>query len=241
MTQVSIKDQIKKLVELQKIDGEIFNFKKDLQEKPLVVKELQEQFESGKTKLKDLEEKFKATLLRRKDFELDLKTREADTVKAKAVLSQIKTNKEYTAKLSEIEHIKADQSVIEDKILNSFEESDSINNEIIKEKGVVSELEKKFLTEKKKIEDEVKDIEDRIKILDSQRKEITPEIDKTYLNRYEKILNHKDGIGIAPVRGMACGGCYMNVTHQTINEIKMHGQLIECEICSRILYLEDDL
>ena len=33
----------------------------------------------------------------------------------------------------------------------------------------------------------------------------------------------------------------MNVPTQTINAIKMHDQLVECEICQRIMYLEDDL
>ena len=33
----------------------------------------------------------------------------------------------------------------------------------------------------------------------------------------------------------------MNVTQQQINTIRMHDQLVECEMCQRILYIEDDL
>ena len=241
MTQVSIKDQVKRLVELQKLDGEIYNLKQDLAAKPQVIKDLEAQFENGKAHLKSLEEKGKSLLVARKDLELDLKSKEADIGKAKTQLNLIKTNKEYSAKLSEIEYIKADQSVMEDKILASLEEGDSLNKEIEKEKIAVSNLEKEFLTKKRQAQDDMAVIEDRIKVLESQRGQVIPEVDKTILKRYEKILNRKDGIGIAPVQGTTCGGCFMNVTHQMINAIKMHEQLIECEICSRILYLEDDL
>ncbi len=241
MTQVSIKDQIKKLIELQNIDGEIYNLTQDLQAKPQLIKDIESQFEEGKAKLKKLEETIKTLILARKDLELDLKTREAEIGKAKSQLNLIKTNQEYTAKLSEIEHIKADQLVLEDKILVSYEESDNLARDLEKEKIVVSDLEKVFLTKKKQVQEDSEVIEDRIKVLESQRKRITPEVDKIILSRYEKILNHQEGVGIAPVRGTTCGGCFMNVTHQTINAIKMHEQLIECEICSRILYLEDDL
>ena len=33
----------------------------------------------------------------------------------------------------------------------------------------------------------------------------------------------------------------MNVTPQMINAIKMRDRLVECEMCSRILYLEEDV
>ena len=101
--------------------------------------------------------------------------------------------------------------------------------------------EKQYLVRKKEIEDEIRLMEDRIKVLESQRKQQLPGVDRTLLNRYEKVLAHKDGLGIAPINDNSCGGCHMNVPPQTINAIKMHDQLIECETCQRIMYLEDDL
>jgi len=239
---ISVKNQIKKIIELQKIDGEIYNLKIELQEKPAVLAQLKEEFESRKGALAELEEKAKAVQLKRKEKELELKSHEDEIAKANAQLSQIKTNKEYTAKISEIEHIKADQSIIEEKILTSYDESDQVNAQIEKEKVKVDEEEKKYLAKKKETEGDVKVIEDRIKVLDSQRQQVAPGVDPSYLNRYERILKHKNGIAIVPVQGEnTCGGCFMNITPQQLNTIRMHQELLECEMCSRILYLEDDL
>ena len=241
MPDISIKDQIKKIVELQKIDGEIFNLNVELKEKPAVLEQLKAEYEGHMGVLKALEEKFKAIQVDRKQKELELKGHEDEITKANVQLSQIKTNKEYTAKISEIEHIKADQSVFEEKILLSYEESDSVLAEITKEKLKLAEKEKNYLAKKKQAEDDIKVIEDRIRVLGSQRIQALPGIDPEYLRRYERILKNKDGLAIVPVQGNACGGCFMNITVQHLNLIKMKEHLVECEMCSRILYLEEDI
>jgi len=240
--EISIKDQIRKLIELQKIDEEIYHLQKDTQEKPAQIEILKEQFESSKQVLNDLEEKVKGLELRRKEKELEMKGKEDAITKSNADLSQIKTNKEYTAKLKEIENIKADTSIIEEAILKSYDETDVIKIAMEKEKSAVAEQEKVYLQQKKQVEDEVQVMEDKIKVLQGQRQQITPDVDAAYLARYEKVLSHKEGIAIAPVLGGdSCGGCHMNVTPQMMNEIKMHATLVECPTCMRILYIEEDL
>jgi predicted nucleic acid-binding Zn-ribbon protein len=242
VAEVSIKNNLKKLVELQKIDSEIYDLKKELEQRPQQIEEIKADFEDKKATLKKLEDKLKSIQLDRKDKELSLKTSEDNIVKANSQLSQIKTNKEYTAKLTEIESIKADKSIIEEKILLSMDEGDAIAKEIEKEKQIVTMEEKSYLAKKKEIEDQIKVLEDRIKVLDTQRKQYLPDLDRNILNRYEKVLQHKSGLAIAPIlKGTTCGGCFMNITPQMINAIKMSTALVECEMCSRILYLEDQL
>lgn len=242
MPDTSIKDQINKIIELQKIDGEIYRLKVELDEKPAALNQLKEEFEAHKDALTVLEGKAKVIQVDRKEKELDMKSKEDEIAKANAQLSMIKTNKEYTAKITEIEHINADKSIVEEKILVSYDESDVANAEMEKEKAKVAEEEKNYLAKKKETEDDIRVTEDRIKVLESQRKQATEGVDPNYLNRYERVLRHKEGVAIVPVQeGSACGGCFMNLAPQVINEIKMYDQLVECELCSRILYIEDDL
>ncbi len=236
----TLTEQIKKLVELQKFDKEIFVLKKELEEKPVILKKIQDEFEGTKQKLHELEEKLKKVLVKRRDFELDLKAKEEQITKTNSQLSLIKTNKEYSAKLSEIENIKADKSIIEEKILLSFDEADAVNVEVDKEKQNVAEIEKLYLSEKKKIEDRIKEIQLRLSELTKSRDEIAPSIDKEHLVLYERIMKHKEGLGIVPVKGTFCSGCFMNVTQQMFNLLKMSEQLVRCETCSRILYVEDE-
>ena len=90
------------------------------------------------------------------------------------------------------------------------------------------------------MEDDIKVIEDRIKGLESQPEQAVPGIDNEYLSRYERILKHKNGLALVPVDSGSCGGCQINITPKQVNTIKMNEQLVFCEMCARILYLEDD-
>lgn len=241
MAEDNVRDQIQRLVALQKIDSQIYEHKKELKAKPVCLADLTEKFEGKKAGLKALEEKFKAMQVERKTLEGELKVQEESIAKANMQLSQIKTNREYTAKITEIEGFKAEKSMAEENILNAYDKADEVKAEIEKEKAVLVREEQEFLKQKKEIEESIRAIEAKIKALEGERAQIVPQVDKAILGRYEKILVNKEGLAIVPVTGSSCGGCFMNVPAQVIHEIKMNNRMILCEMCARILYLEDNL
>lgn len=241
MPDISIKDQLRRLKELQEIDSEIYQYKIELKEKPIYIEELKRQFEEKKAHLKQLEEHLKSVQVNRKSKEGELQAKESEISKANSQLPQLKTNKEYQAKISEIEHYKADKSIIEEEILMAFDKVDAINADITKEKEVLAQEERKYLTQKKEVDDTVCELQDKLKVLENKRKQITPEVDKGILSRYERVLHNKEGLALVPAKNGTCSGCYMNVPAQVVNEIKMYENVIFCEMCARILYIEEDL
>jgi len=241
VTGQNLKDQIRKLVELQVMDEEIFRFKRELREKPVEVEELKNEFESKKVTYKKLEDKLKVLQVAQKELELELKSKEEAISKADSSLSLLKTNKEYQARLLEIENLKADKSIVEEKILLSYDEVDAARKALDVEKAVVAQYEKEFNAKKKQVDDDLAIIADQVKVKESQRERIAPEVRPDYLSRYERVLKNKDGLGIVKVLDHSCGGCYMHLTEQVMNELKKYQEIIACDQCARILYLADDL
>ena len=241
MTGQILKDQIRKLVDLQVMDEEIFRFKRDLREKPLELEALKVEFESKKVTLKALEDKLKTIQVVQKEFELDLKDKEAGIAKADASLGLLKTNKEYQARLLEIENLKADKSIVEEKILMGYDEVDAARKALEAERAVVAQYEKEYNAKQKQVGDDVALINDQLAVKESQRARVAPEVRPDCLSRYERILKNKDGLGIVQVVNQSCGGCYMHLTEQVMNELKKHEQLMACDQCARILYLADEL
>ncbi|MBF0532765.1 MAG: hypothetical protein HQL23_06675 [Candidatus Omnitrophica bacterium] len=241
MPDVSVIELIRQLVALQNIDADYYVLKEQLDEKPARLAQITQEFDKKKVNLHAQEEKLKTALLTRKQVELDLKAKEDALAKSNAQLSLLKTNKEYTAKIGEIEGLKADQSQLEEKVLVSFEEIDKVTAEVNKEKTALVDDEKQYLDAKAQIEKDIEEIKGKMAAIEGQRKQLLPGIDAKHLRRYERILENKGGLAIAPVRNMACGGCFMNITAQTLDKLRMATELIECGICSRILYLEDSL
>lgn len=240
MLELNIKDQIRSLVDLQAIDSQIYYLRKEKNEKPQQISELQKEFENNKDNLKTIDDRLKGLQLKNKESEIELATKEGNIEKAQVQLYQIKTNKEYQAKLTEIEGLKADKSVLEEKIINALEDIDLSKAEIEKEKSHLSEEEKRFNQQKKDVETRIKEIEQELRQLETKRNQITPNVDKKILARYERILNNRDGLAIVPVKEDSCQGCFMNVPPQVINEIKMKDRVVICEVCSRILYIEGE-
>jgi uncharacterized protein len=237
----TIKDQLRKLVELQIMDVDVYAIKKALRERPVEIEELKAQFEAKKATLKNLEDKFKAIQVAQKDLDNDLKSKEDSIAKAEASLSLLKTNKEYSARLLEIEGMKADKSLVEEKILMGFDDVEQAKKALDAERAVVAQNEKEFLAKKKEVEDELAVMQDQLKVRESQRTRITPDVRPDILSKYERIVQNKEGLGIVPVQNGACGGCYMHVTEQKLNQIKICDQISTCDQCARILYLADEL
>ncbi|PIW60056.1 MAG: hypothetical protein COW13_03995, partial [Candidatus Omnitrophica bacterium CG12_big_fil_rev_8_21_14_0_65_50_5] len=214
----------------------------DLDLQPKNLAEIEAEFEAKKSHLKALEQRFKQLQIERMGLDLELKEMDEQVARGNAQLMQLKTNKEYSAKITEIEGIKADKSVLEDKILAMMEEIETIQKQMAEEKEKLSADEQVFVEHKKRIETETQAIEQKIEELKKGRGAINAGLDANTLAQYERILGKKQGLAIVPVlKGNKCGGCYMNLTQQKANEIRAYKELIHCENCVRIIYLEEDL
>ncbi|MBM3249483.1 MAG: hypothetical protein FJZ09_01370 [Candidatus Omnitrophica bacterium] len=236
---MDLKSQIISLVKLQVIDSEIFKLKAEKEAKPAEIRAFEAAFEEKKQNLATLEKKLLDLQKQRKDKELELAAKEEEAKKLQNQLYSLKTNKEYQAMLQEIQNKKADGSVFEDQILVLFDEADKVKTETEQEKLRLKEEEKVFLQQKNTVEARIKDIDDRLSVLDAQRKQALADIDPKILSQYERILSNRDGLAIVDVKNNSCGGCNMFVPPQVINLIKMYERIITCEICNRILYIEE--
>lgn len=234
-----LKAQLNNLNKLQAVDTEIYRLRQEKESKPLEIKQLEVSFESKKQQLAVLEKNSLDFQKQRKEKELELATKEEATKKLQNQLYSLKTNKEYQAMLQQIDDSKADASAIEDKILGVLEQSDKVKVEVEKENLKIKDEEKAFIEQKKKVEIRVKEIDDRLAQLDAQRKQVTPGIESKILAEYERILASRDGLAIVAVKDNSCLGCNMFVPPQVINLIKMYEHIITCEVCNRMLYIEE--
>jgi len=240
LTTVDLKSQLSALIKLQTIDTEIYKLNNELAAKPQELKIAQDAFEAKKASLAALEKASLDLQKQKKERELELGTKEEEIKKLQGQLYSLKTNKEYSAMLQQIDGAKADISVIEDKILQILEQGDKLKDESEKEKLRLKDEEKVFNEEKKKIDERIKIINDRLAQLDAQRKQVSPGIDAKILSQYERILANREGLAIVLVKDGTCQGCNMSMPPQVINLIKMYDTIVTCEICNRMLYIEEE-
>ena len=238
---VNIKEQLRQLTSLQDIDAKIYALKKDRNELPQEISILRRSFEEKKAQLNKLEEKARALTVQRKEKELELSSQEENIKKLNGQLFSLKTNKEYQTMLSQIVGIKTDNAVLEEEILKIMDEQDVVKEEAVKEKAHLSEEEKKILARIKEVEEQMQELEFSISDLTAKGRQIIPSIDKRIYAVYERILKALNGLALVKVKNYTCQGCFISVTPQVVNEIKMLERLVTCESCARMLYLEEDI
>jgi len=232
----TINEQIKILAELQKIDVQIYGLKKELAEHPTLQKKAEEAFERKKNGLKASEAELKVVQLKQKEKEGDLQSKEEKVKKLQAQLYQLKSNKEYSVMDMEIKGLKADDSLLEEEILKLMDSLESAKSSVAKQKDLLAAEEKKFKEEMDSLKKQADALQASAAELEGKRKVYLPNLEVKLLSQYEKLLKNREGLALVPVKNNSCGGCYLGLPPQTVNEIQMQEKLITCESCARILY-----
>ena len=236
---VNLEEQIKLLVELQYLDTHIFKLEDELESAPEKIKNLEDNFKEKAANLKKLEDDVKTLQLKRKEREGDLESKEGTIKKYQTQLYQIKTNKEYTALQEEIGRVRADNSLIEEDIIKILDQIDAENKKIAQEKEFLKQEEVRLNEEKVRLNEEAARAKTELEGVNLKRSELAAKVEKNILAKYERIIKSKDGLAVVPVANDSCQGCFRIMPPQVINEIRMKTNLIFCENCARILYIEE--
>lgn len=171
--------------------------------------------------------------------ELDLKSNEGAIAKYNVQLNSIKTNKEYSVLISEIGSKKADMSILEDEILDTMSRLEIANQEYEKATKELRNEEESLNGLIKSVDADIQEADIEIEKIKNEQKKYIDLLDEHSLKNYNRLSNIKGGNAIVPVIGNVCGGCSMNVTTQTLNELMGGEDLVFCLSCSRILYLDE--
>jgi len=241
LEQKPIKEQIGLLIGLQSIDAQIYALSREKASMPGHLKSIDEALESKKTNIKQAEENLKNIQLKLKEKEGNLQQKEEQIKKLQGQLYTLKTNKEYSTMLAEIEGFKADNSLIEEDIIRFMDEIELAKKKILEEKEFFKTLEAEAQKEKEIVNLKAREIETMLSGLNEKRSAIIPGIEKQVLSKYEKILKNKDGLAIVHVEESSCGGCHMNLPPQVISDVKLREDIVICGSCLRMLYIEDNV
>jgi len=228
------------LKQVQVKDKEIFDLTQMLSEFPAEIQELEESFEAEKAKWKSLSEEAKQLQVKQKDLETELGSQEGQVTKYDAQLTQVKTNKEYSALQLEINSLKAGISMVEEKIIGIMDQVEQKKAEAKVEEVRLKKEEAALAERKQEVEKRRKEALDRINALSSERKEILTHVDKKVAGNYEAILKKRDGLALAPMTDESCGVCQMAIRPQVQNDVRLARQMVTCENCGRILYSEEE-
>ncbi len=178
-------------------------------------------------------------------LDLEAKAGEEEINKYRSALNTSKTNKEYSAVLTQLNTFKADNSKLEERVLTLLTEIDAKKKKIQQIEADREEEDGKlavFQDAAKQVEEKA---QDRLSRLQAERDRASEAVPAKVLEMFERVAGKNDGEAMAMVirthpkrQEYACDGCNMSITIEQVNTILSRDESVLCNVCGRILYHE---
>lgn len=175
----------------------------------------------------------------RKRLEDEIQTQQQRISKLKDQSMQAKTNEQLHAFQHEIGYCEKEIRKFEDKILDLMTASEPLEARVkLAERALAEE---KKVVEGKKEEAKARTAHDQseLKRLLGERKAAAETLPVALLRTYEHLrTKNRNGVAIAEVKDGHCVACNMMLRPQLYQELRSGGEVIACENCKRLLYVE---
>jgi predicted nucleic acid-binding Zn-ribbon protein len=222
------------LVKIQGFDFEVEETRARLAQIPHEIEKLEKQIKAQEQELTDQETRIQELKKDYKLKEIEIADNEDKMNKLNAQTFAVKTNEEYRAILNEVDFLKKKNGEIEDSMLGLLEEEEKLKNSI----GTIRIASKEYITKKKEKINELKKEEESAleKQTNAQNNfensfATLPDDLKELYNRIAKVRDK----AVCLISDNTCTGCYANLTHQFLNELKKRNKILLCDNCGRIL------
>jgi predicted nucleic acid-binding Zn-ribbon protein len=190
-------------------------------------------------------EEIQLTTIQSDRLELELKSRDEEITKLRASLNSARTNKEYAAVLTQLNTTRADNSKIESQILELMKNIEADQTECQKIQQQVDEQKQKLEQVRKESEQLGTKYEAEIDQIQCEWDEAATQVPAEYLEIFKRVAETYDGEAVVVIEhqggrtgAYTCGGCFMGVTDECVNQLMTKDDVIRCPNCTRILVLD---
>jgi predicted nucleic acid-binding Zn-ribbon protein len=232
-----VDQQLQTLINLQAIDSRIAALEADAARLPKEIAAVHAAVEDAKKQVDQAKVRLDAARKDQRAKEKDLEVVQGKRSKTEARLYEVKTNKEYSAVLIEIEDIKQEKARMEEEVLVLMEAQERLAGEIREAESRYKQREAEGRSQEATAREQLRAVETDLAAVRSERKELAGQLPASVLGDYDRILRARGGVALAPVaKPNFCGACRMTITPQRLQELRAQSSLIPCESCGRYLY-----
>ncbi len=228
---------LERLVQLQKADSELKRVETSLKDAPRQLQALEAQLAEEKGRLEQAREALAQSQKSRRHQEGELQDLETKRSKYQGQLTEVKTNKEYTALLHERETVEREIRAREDQILAEMERAEALQSDVKREEALFQSAQERHRGEGRALEERRRVLLAELETLKRARAELAGGLADELLERYARVARLR-GSAVAEARDEVCQLCHVKLRPQMYVEIKRNDGIVECPSCSRILYFE---
>jgi predicted nucleic acid-binding Zn-ribbon protein len=228
---------LERLVQLQKAASQLQRVEADLAQLPRDKAALEARLSEERARLDAARVGLQGSQKNRKQHETELQDLEQKRSKYKGQLMDVKTNKEYTAMLHEIEGVEREIRAREDLILGEMEKAESLNAEVKQEEQVFKTVEERFRDEGSALDSRARSLQAEAEQLRVERDTVAATLSPAVLDLYGRVARLR-GVAVAEARDGTCQVCHVKLRPQMYVDLKKNEAIVQCPACNRILFFD---
>ena len=225
-----------RLIRLQQLETAADDARRKISDHPARTQALDARLLAARDTVAGIKAKLAAAGDRRRAEEKEVASVQTRLAKYKDQLLEVKTNREYTAMLHEIEAAQNDIRTREDRILEIMLETDELNSGIKKSEAELKTAETEIAAERAVMDAEVASLQAEIERATAEREKLVASIDRQVLSIFEITAKSRKGVAVAEAKDGLCSICHVRLRPQVFNEVRKNESIIQCDSCRRILY-----
>jgi predicted nucleic acid-binding Zn-ribbon protein len=233
-----VREELAKLIDLQKTDTNIRRLKKAIETADKRRADIEQEFEKHASSIREIQLRRDQIADERADLERQIAENKTYLERADRNLKHAQNQKEYETAMRETDALQKQIGTLEGAALEkitALEEVEKVLEERSEEINSLDAKREKALTE---FDKEIAKARAEFASETAKRQEVFVTLPKNLAAVYDRMAQRsKDGIAVAEVVNDSCSACFMHLRPQMQLEVKRGDQIITCENCARILYI----
>ncbi len=228
---------IDKLWELQTVLSALNEREKQMSVKPESFAAVDREYQNAQTEMDRLQQQIDALAKERRSVDGELSDQQELLKKYQGTLMQVKNQQQYAAAWKEIDATRKHVKELEDSALKNMGETEALQQQLDERKNGHADLQSRYDAAHAEWQSSLGDLRKEAEQLRAKAAQIEATIPPRLRNEFQKIYKQRQMIAVSRVNGDTCSTCRNRVRPQVAQQLK-RGELVHCEGCHRILYVE---
>lgn len=231
--------ELEKLVALQKSDTGIKTLKNAIQTVDQRRDAIEQEFEARAFQIREIQKNRNDASAEKTQFESSIADLNSSLERTERNLKASQNPKQYEAAVREKSVLEKQISDLETQVLEKTEALESAEKVLTERAAEIASIESERTEKLLAFETEVETQKEELEKMQKRREKAFVTLPKNLAATYDRLVKRiRDGVAVAEVKNGACGSCQMRLRPQMLVDIKVSGQILTCESCTRILYIQ---
>lgn len=228
---------VEKLWELQTVLAQLGDREKQMSVKPEAFAAVDREYESSNEEMTLLSQSLDQIGKERRRVDGELSDQQELLKKYQGQLMQVKNQQQYAAAWKEIDATRKHVKELEDSVLKSMTEAEGVQQQLDDRKAGYDDLKSRYDEAHAEWQASLGDLRKEAEDLRKRAAAIEATLPPRLKDEFHKIFSQRQKVAVAKVVNDSCSACRTRIRPALFQQLK-RGDLVRCEGCHRILYLE---